>query len=170
MKHAYILPFIAALLCSCVSATAEIKSVCAAKELTVPAAPASISAAVGVRTVSKSFDEDFSDTLGNISDIADVSINSFGLSLTGNVAFIKHVKLTMQSDRFVDIVLSDSEVLTSGKTISVPFTSDLNKLQPALAGGKVTLKVDVTGLIPETETALSSTLCVGVSGKVEKSL
>jgi len=170
MKHTYILPFIATLLCSCVSATAEIKSVCADKELTIPAAPAPISAAVGVRTVSKSFDEDFSDTLGNISDIADVSINSFGLSLTGNVAFIKHVKVTMQSDRFADIVLSDSEVLASGKAVNVPFTADLSELQPALVGGKVTLKVDLTGFIPEAETPLSSTLCVGVTGKVEKSL
>jgi hypothetical protein len=165
----YVMP-IAVLLCGCVSATLDVESVCDSKEIAVPYASASVSALVGVRTASRSFDEDFSEVLGKVSDVGETSLTSYQFVLSGNVSFINHVRVTLVADKFPDMILSDINVASATDVINVPFNGDLNTLLPALSAGKVSVKVDISGVIPESDSTLSGKLCVGVSGKIKKSL
>lgn len=165
MKYYIFSAIVCSAIISCVSATVEVDSACATKTMDIPAAPINI----GAQTISKDIEQDFSDVLGKIGDIGDASITTANLVFSGNVGFINRVKITLKTSNSPELLLADELFLPNNGTLTVPITADKNELLSRLKSGSVILHVELTGIIPTSNTPLDSTFCVGVSASVNKS-
>lgn len=155
----------------CVSATAEVESVCSSGKMPISFASSKASAVVGERTVTKTFDEDFSDALSKFNDIGSVSIKRSSLSVNGDVSFIRQVDISLHSVSLnQDVSMVNTTIIPSGSNLTVPINVDNGKLYSFLNSGKVILTVSLTGVLPQNETNLDSSFCVGLTSKIDKAL
>jgi len=151
---------------SCVSATAS-DDITKTQEFTFTGAP------VGLpgfdQTIDQSIPVDVHEALQSLKDIGDVNLSILSNSLSGDLAWVHHVKLTVSTKDKPDLLLSDMDVQAT-TSVNVPFLVGGNELADYLGSGETSFHFWMTGSVPVGDVKMTHTITLHADVSVEKSL
>ena len=157
---------------ACVSGTAQ-DDLNETQSLTFPGIPLASLIANPSITTDQSTTIDIHDSLHSLSDVGDVSVSINQSTLSGNVGFIQHVKITIvptngDPTRPVQ-TLTDANV-GDPNNVDLPILMPSNTLVDYLSQGPVSLGLSLTGTLPQQDSVLSYYLSVHADVGVHKGI
>ena len=162
---------------ACVSGTAQ-DDVSVTKSISFPGTNTLLDSGTSIVnvipvTTEQSTSFDVSDSVSKLSDVGDVTLSVNQSTLSGDVGFIRHVKImlspTNDDPSRPPVVLVDADA-SDPNTLQLPIALDTATLTDYLSQGSVTLDVILTGTIPSEDVMLTDFLSVHADVGVKKSL